>query len=52
MKFRSAPLHVAIPQTLLARIVRPDVAERPKAANDNEVRWPLFPFPEGWDACC
>ena len=22
----------------------------PKAANDNELTWPLLPFPEGWNA--
>ena len=24
----------------------------PKAANDNELTWPLVPFPEGWNAAC
>ncbi len=23
-----------------------------KAANDNRTRWPLLPFPEGWNAAC
>jgi hypothetical protein len=23
-----------------------------KAANDNELAWPLLPFPEGWGAAC
>jgi hypothetical protein len=22
----------------------------PKAANDNQLAWPLIPFPEGWNA--
>ncbi|HEY0329775.1 MAG TPA: hypothetical protein VGC77_11820 [Rhodopseudomonas sp.] len=23
-----------------------------RAANDNDIEWPLLPFPEGWTACC
>jgi hypothetical protein len=26
--------------------------ELPKAANDNQLAWPLVPFPEGWNAAC
>jgi hypothetical protein len=24
----------------------------PKAANDNQLAWPLIQFPEGWNAAC
>jgi hypothetical protein len=24
----------------------------PKAANDNQLAWPLIPFPQGWHAAC
>jgi hypothetical protein len=24
----------------------------PRPANDNQLAWPLIPFPEGWHAAC
>ena len=30
----------------------PKLDEAPKAANDNQMAWPLIAFPEGWYAAC
>ena len=32
--------------------IMPMVSRTPKAANDNDLSWPLIPFPEGWHAAC
>jgi len=30
----------------------PMFKQPPKAANDNQLAWPLIPFPQGWHAAC
>ena len=35
----------------VARLM-PTFIALPKAANDNELAWPLIPFPQGWHAAC
>jgi len=30
----------------------PMFMQQPQAANDNQLAWPLIPFPQGWHAVC
>jgi hypothetical protein len=34
-------------------LIRPQTLNpTPRPANDNQLAWPLIPFPEGWHAAC
>jgi hypothetical protein len=34
-------------------LIGPQTFNRPpRPANDNQLAWPLIPFPEGWNAAC
>jgi hypothetical protein len=30
----------------------PHFDKPPQAANDNQIAWPFFPFPDGWNGAC
>ena len=41
-----------VPEEDSVASLMPTFMQQPKAANDNQLAWPLIPFPEGWDAAC
>jgi len=45
---RSAIGKVELDRLLLDAVRRAIEADHPPAMNDNQLAWPLIPFPEGW----
>ena len=45
---RGAIGKVKLDRLLLDAVRRAIEADRPPATNDNQLAWPLLPFPEGW----
>jgi hypothetical protein len=41
-----------VPERKLVAPLVPMLMQQPTAANDNQLAWPLIPFPEGWHAAC
>jgi hypothetical protein len=41
-----------VPEEKPVATLFPMFLRQPAAANDNELAWPLIPFPEGWHAVC
>jgi hypothetical protein len=41
-----------VPEEDAMTTLMPMCKQPPKAANDNQLAWPLIPFPQGWHAAC
>jgi hypothetical protein len=51
----SAAIAPRIEEAVLNRLPDFDdlhVGKPPQAANDNQIAWPLFLFPDGWNGAC